>query len=660
MTCHAPLSEQEGCDGLDNDCDGAIDEELVPPSTALTQGVCSGRVLRCEGVEGWRPPVPPLLFETPQELTCDGLDNDCDGEIDEIINHIQDQALDLVGVCRSQRLVCDQGSLRAPNLSERRAQQIDFESTETSCDGLDNDCDGLIDETPEGGWGSCDSDYSGPCLQGALTCSDGQVSCQPLLTPHTESCDGIDNDCDGLVDEQLSSGACSTGQGACLRTGVTRCIEGNFGCDALQGSPEDERCNAVDDDCDGEIDESFTLSSISCSVGVGACARAGEWSCELGALSCSATEGPSSAERCDGVDNDCDGQSDEDFFQLARPCIAGVGECEVRGLWSCSELGDLQCGIGESQPTQERCDGLDNDCDGSSDEHINAELCDGRDNDCDGEIDESITIETCNQVDDDCDGYVDESPCAPCLDDNRCPTLSWYTLSGGDYLMGGEGADQQPIHPVRLESFQLSDEITVGQYDRCVSAGVCSPAGQGGDCNTGKLDRENHPINCISWLQAHTFVYWVGGRLPSESQWEYAARGAGLNAVTPWGGDIVSCEYALLRDDSGYACGLYETLPVRSPQTAAGLSPQGLSDLLGNVSEWVEDDYVSDYQFAPADGSPYCDLDLCDAQGEKVHRGGGWRSVVEEVNNRSRNAALYQLKSADIGFRVVRAGQSPD
>ena len=78
--------------------------------------------------------------------------------------------------------------------------------------------------------------------------------------------------------------------------------------------------------------------------------------------------GPALDERCDGVDNDCDGAVDEDFLNLARPCISGVGACEVLGFWRCAPTGELQCADGPLSPEAERCDGLDNDCDLETDE----------------------------------------------------------------------------------------------------------------------------------------------------------------------------------------------------------------------------------------------------------------------------------------------------
>ena len=103
--------------------------------------------------------------------------------------------------------------------------------------------------------------------------------------------------------------------------------------------------------------------------------------------------------------------------------------------------------------------------------------------------------------------------------------------------MGGSGgaSDERPAHDVHVAPFSLGKtEVTAAQYRKCVDAGACTAPDNGANCNSTKFDRDN-PVNCVDWNQARKFAEWVGGALPSEAQWEYAARSGGRAQKYPWG-----------------------------------------------------------------------------------------------------------------------------
>ena len=222
---------------------------------------------------------------------------------------------------------------------------------------LFNNCVEDQDTTGGGGSDAGTSGGTGATTGGGMT-SDCDRS--------AETCDGQDNDCDGEVDEGVTE-PCSSVCGG----GVRQCLNGTFGaCSARE--PVEELCNRLDDDCDGTPDEDFNLDEP-CMVGEGECARRGTPACNPdGTVRCEGDAGAPTNERCDGLDNDCNGLVDDPFGGGA-PCFAGQGECQRSGLTLCrlDSMGEevLYCSEAAGQPQEEICgDGLDNDCDGMVDD----------------------------------------------------------------------------------------------------------------------------------------------------------------------------------------------------------------------------------------------------------------------------------------------------
>lgn len=211
----------------------------------------------------------------------------------------------------------------------------------------------------------------GACRRVRLVeCVDSELRCPAVeAVPNAEVCNGADDDCDGEVDEDLLvEDECSVGLGACERVGDRVCEEGSYTCSAVAGLPTTEECNGVDDDCDGEVDEQLTLPG-ECTAMVATCELAGRNECIAGQVTCVAVAIPEGPEYCNGIDDDCDGEIDD---VAVRPCALGLGACQTTGWTRCYQ-GTNYCTIESTiEPQPETCNDIDDDCDGEID---NGDVC---------------------------------------------------------------------------------------------------------------------------------------------------------------------------------------------------------------------------------------------------------------------------------------------
>ncbi len=478
--CSGCTPTTEICDNVDNDCDGSVDEGLTRPCgtdvgecTAGTQACAAGAWGTCSGTG-------------PTAEVCDGLDNDCDGAIDGITRPCGIST----GACSPGTETCVMG----PSWSGVCVGEVG--PSPEICDDVDNDCDGATDEGDPGGGGSCGSSI-GECSPGVVACVGGVLTCTGGSSPMAEGCDGLDNDCDGATDEGIPSpGACGTDVGECSEGALT-CVAGDFVCVGGRG-PTGEVCDGLDNDCDGATDEGNPGGGVSCGTDVGECTP-GTSRCVGGSLVCEGGT-PGGAEICDGLDNDCDGLVDEGNPGGGGSCgTTDEGECEFGALACVS--GSLVC-RGETGPSPEICDGLDNDCDGMIDEG-NPEgggacgddtgectpgtwLCTGGALVCDGGT--GPTPEVCNGLDDDCDGVVDDGlgVGAPCGSDTGECAPGVQVCREGALVCEGEVGPIDEVCDLLDNDCDGEIDEGLGLGDACGSdEGICMPGTQ--QCVDGRI-----------------------------------------------------------------------------------------------------------------------------------------------------------------------------
>jgi MYXO-CTERM domain-containing protein len=326
----------------------------------------------------------------------------------------------------------------------------------------------------------CD-DYGKACTAGLGQCqANGKLQCvgqnvectaKPKM-PMPEICNGIDDDCNGTSDDNIVDlgDACMTGLPSICSTGTKGCVAGVAKCDPdiLPGT-QSETCNAVDDNCDGKIDDGFNVGGV-CGVGVGQCEEAGVLVCDgSGGVVCDVVPDGPQPESCNGLDDDCDGTPD-DGLGLGLPCTLGLGECAKSGTSICDTNGGVTCDAVAGTPVLEVCDNnLDDDCEGTVNNGCNDTDGDGVQ---DG-LEEHLGMDP-NDADSDDDGVLDgEEP-------------SFDQDTDGDGLVNAFDPDSDD------DGLFDGTELGLGCDKAATNAqlGHCKPDGDGGATKTDPLNAD--------------------------------------------------------------------------------------------------------------------------------------------------------------------------
>jgi iron(II)-dependent oxidoreductase len=215
-------------------------------------------------------------------------------------------------------------------------------------------------------------------------------------------------------------------------------------------------------------------------------------------------------------------------------------------------------------------------------------------------------------------------------------------IPGGTYTIGcdqgtpGCFADERPAHQVELDAFAIDErEVTREAYAKCVEKKRCAPLLTTAECGGAP----NDPVRCVDWRAAMAFCDFRGARLPTETEWEAAARGPKAFRH-PWGSDPLGCDNAIIRDERGPGCG---SGGLKANGHAEDVSPFGVRNMAGNVREWTSTPYAA-----------YPGGKARKLEGHYVNRGGSFALTAEEAGaSHTRIADKPETRRPDLGLRCA-------